>query len=95
MLLSALDGHAPVSAENLISRKRRDRFCGMHNGGFIYMTTFNNAEVLARMNRALSGEGAGDEQAELPVQAYAWRMLRWEADIPMSDWAARTAAYFY
>ena len=33
------------------------------------MTTFNNAEVLARMNRALSGEGAGDEQAELPVQA--------------------------
>ena len=46
------------------------------------MTTFNNAEVLARMNRALSGEGAGDEQAELPVQAYAWRMLRWEADIP-------------
>ena len=49
------------------------------------MTTFNNAEVLARMNRALSGEGAGDEQVELPVQAYAWRMLRWEADIPMSD----------
>ncbi len=49
------------------------------------MTTFNNAEVLARMNRALSGEGAGDEKAELPVQAYAWRMLRWEADIPMSD----------